>query len=95
MCPPLHTDCEFMNKALFAAALVAALSACGAEDPEAQLSKIDELLAKNYPLTAAQVSQVTDSVVNGKRLIAEGKRKEASTKLAEAIKVLEKAADAY
>lgn len=83
-----------MKKTLFAAVLAAALSACGADDPSAQLNKIDELLAKNYPLTAEQVSQVTDSVARGKSLIAQGKEKEASTQLAKAIKVLEKAADA-
>lgn len=83
-----------MKKTVFAAVLAAALSACGTGDPEAQLSKIDELLAKNYSLTAKQLSQVTDSVANGKRLLAEGKRNEASTELAAAIEVLEKAADA-
>jgi len=83
-----------MKKTLFAAVLAGVLSACGADDPNAQLGKIDELLAKNYPLTAAQVSQVTESVANGKRLLAEGKQKEASTQLSKAIEVLEKAADA-
>ncbi len=83
-----------MKNAFLAVALAALLSACGADDPEAQLSKIDELLAKNYPLTAEQVSKVTDSVANGKRLLASGERDKASDQLADAIKVLEKAADA-
>ena len=83
-----------MKKTLFAAVFTAVLSACGADDPKSQLNKIDELLAKNPPLTAEQTSQVTDSVANGKRLLAEGKHNEASTELAAAIEVLEKAADA-
>ena len=83
-----------MKKAILAAALAALMSACGADDPEAQLSKIDELLAKNYPLSARQVSMVTDSVANGKRLLAAGERQQASEEFAQAIEVLEKAADA-
>ncbi len=84
-----------MKRSLIAMTLAAALSACGADDPNAQLDKIDKLLAENRSLTSTQVSQVTESVANGKRLLAEGNRKEASKQLAEAIKVLEKASDAY
>lgn len=94
MCPRLQIHCEVMKKTLFAAAFVALLSACGADDPDAQLNKIDELLAENRSLTAAQVSKVTEYVANGKRLLAQGERKAASTEFAEAIEVLEKAADA-
>jgi ribosomal protein L6P/L9E len=83
-----------MKKTLIAALFIAVLTACGADDPESQLSKIDELLADNHPLTTEQTSQITDAVANGKRLLAEGKNKEASTQFAAAIDVLEKAADA-
>lgn len=83
-----------MKKTLFAAAFVAFLSACSADDPESQLGKIDELLSKDYPLTAEQTSRVTETVANGKRLLAEGKHEKASTEFAAAIEVLEKAADA-
>lgn len=83
-----------MKRTVIAAALAAILSACSGDDPNAQLDKIDKLLGKGYPLTAEQVSKVTESVANGKRLLVEGKRKESSEQLAKAIKVLEKAGDA-
>jgi type IV pilus biogenesis protein CpaD/CtpE len=83
-----------MERTFLAAALTATLSACGGDDPDAQLNKIDQLMAKKYPLSAEQVSQIPDSVANGKRLLAEGKREQASTEVNQAIEVLAKAADA-
>lgn len=95
MCPqPVWTPFKAMKRLVIAAGLAAILSACAAEDPDVQLDKIDKLLSENRSLTSVQISQVTDSVANGKRLLAEGKRKEASKQLAEAIDVLEKASDA-
>ncbi len=92
MCPKtMRTSFNAMKRIVIAAGFAAILSACSAEDPNAQLDRIDKLLAENRSLTSAQVSEVTDYVANGKRLLAEGQKKKATSQFADAIKVLEKA----
>lgn len=92
MCPKtMRTTFNAMKRTVIAAGLAVILSACSAEDPNAQLDRIDKLLAENRSLTSAQVSKVTDYVANGKRLLAEGEKKKATSQFADAIKVLEKA----
>ncbi len=87
----MRTSFNAMKRTVIAAVFAASLSACSAEDPNAQLDRIDKLLAENRSLTSAQVSEVTDYVANGKRLLAEGQKKKATSQFADAIKVLEKA----
>lgn len=95
MCPKtMRTPFNVMKRTVIAAGLAAILSACSAEDPNAQLDKIDKLLAESRSLTSAQVSEVTDYVANGKRLLAEGNKKRATSQFADAIEVLEKAGKA-
>ncbi len=90
----MRTTFNAMKRTVIAAGFAAILSACSADDPNAQLDKIDKLLAENRSLTSAQVSEVTDYVANGKRLLAEGEKKKAASQFADAIEVLEKAGKA-
>ena len=80
---------------LVAAAMFVIIVSCsGGSDPQSQLSKIDELLKKGFPVSAEQTENVNTLVAEGKRLMEEGKDKEASESLAEAIKILNLALDA-
>jgi len=70
------------------------LAGCGDDSPEAKLSSINELLAKNIPMNAEQKSDIDKFVGEGKRLLAEGKSEESSLALDSAYKVLKHAEDA-
>ncbi len=84
---------KLMN--LCAIALFTLIISCsGSNDPQSQLSKIDELLKKDFPVSAEQTENVNTLVAEGKRLMEEGKDKEASESLAKAIKILNLALDA-
>jgi Tfp pilus assembly protein PilF len=65
------------------------LAACGSSvTPESQLTKINDLLSKNYPMAQDQKRDITAFTDAGKKLMQEGKNAEASEKLAEALKIL-------
>lgn len=83
-----------MMRVLLIAGLTAVLAGCGADDPSSQLSEIEELRAKNIPLTATQQAEVEASIAEGKRLLADGNQAESSEHLEKALKVLNRAADA-
>jgi outer membrane biogenesis lipoprotein LolB len=64
------------------------LVACSSVTPESQLSEINELLSKKYPMRQEQARDITAFTDAGKKLMQEGKNAEASEKLAEALKIL-------
>ena len=64
------------------------LAACSSVTPESQLSEISELLSKKFPMNQEQKRDITAFTDAGKKLMQEGKKAEASEKLAEALKIL-------
>jgi hypothetical protein len=73
--------------ALFAATLLFAGSALAFKCP-AEMKKIDEALAKNPKLTAAQMNEVKEYRADGEKLHKEGKHQESVDALAKAEKIL-------
>jgi len=80
---------------LIVAAMFVFIVSCSSSDPKDQLKSIDELMNKEFTLTAEETETVTSFVTEGKKHMAQGKNKEASESLAKAIKVLKMAEDAY
>ncbi|UCD35569.1 MAG: hypothetical protein JSU90_01690 [Nitrospiraceae bacterium] len=81
---------------LFAAALLILMMGCsGSNDPQSQLSVINEKLSKKFPMTAEQAELVDTHVAEGKRLLEEGKTEESSQAFAQALEILERAEDVY
>lgn len=73
--------------AVFAAALLFATSAFAFHCP-AEMKKIDDALAKNPPLTAAQMADVKKYRAEGEALHKAGKHQESLDTLAKAEKIL-------
>lgn len=67
---------------------------CGGSDPASQLESINALLAKNFPLTVDQRSDVDKLVAEGGESLQAGDLEKASAAFGEAIEVLEFAEDA-
>lgn len=85
---------RFLTVLLVAALVLVGASGCGKDDPAAQLETIDELMAKDFPLTEQQRSDVERLVSQGNALISTGELEQAAEVLAEAVDVLEFAEDA-
>lgn len=85
---------RFLTVVLVTAFLLVGANGCGQDDPAAQLQTIDELMAKDFPLTAQQRSDVERLVAEGDALISAGDLEQAGEVLAEAVDVLEFAEDA-
>ncbi len=65
------------------------ISACGgASTPEDQLSEINKFLSKNYEMTVGQARDIKQFTDEGKQLLGNGQKAEASEKFALALKVL-------
>lgn len=81
---------------LFIAVMFVFIVSCSSgSDPKSQLIEIDELMNKEFTLTAGETKTVTAFVTAGKKYLEQGKQKEASEELAKAIKALKMAEDAY
>ena len=76
-----------IRSALFAATLLFASSAFAFHCP-AEMKKIDDALAKNPTLTAAQMDEVKKYRADGEKLHKEGKHQESLDTLAKAEKIL-------
>ena len=76
-----------IRSALFAAALLFAGSAFAFHCPQ-EMKKIDDALAKNPPLTAAQLDEVKKYRAEGEALHKAGKHQESLDTLAKAEKIL-------
>ena len=79
---------------LFIAVVFTLIIGCSSGDTTSQLKKIDELKNKDFPITAEQMVSIDTFVADGKKLIEQGKEKEASESLAKAIDILNMALDA-
>ncbi len=71
-----------------------ALAACSASTPQDQLAAIDKLVAKNFPMTEQQRTDLDKYLADGKNLLQDSKEAEASTAFGEALKILGLAEDA-
>jgi hypothetical protein len=78
---------QITKVALFAAALFAAGTASAFHCPK-DMKKIDEAMAKNPPLTAAQTDEVKKYRAEGEALHKAGKHQESLDTLAKAEKIL-------
>ena len=67
---------------------------CSNADTSSQLKKIDELKSKGFPITSGQMENIDKHIAEGKKLIEEGKEKQASEALAKSIEILNMALDA-
>lgn len=85
---------RFFTVLLVAAFVLVGANGCGQSDPTAQLQTIDELMAKDFPLTAQQRSDVDRLVAEGNALISAGDLEQAGEVLGEALDILEFAEDA-
>ena len=72
---------------------VAVLVACGSNDPSSMVKQIDELQAKNLPMTAEQKAQFAQADQKGRALLKAGKSSEAAEQLQKALAVLQQAED--
>ena len=79
---------KIVNTALFAAALFTAGTALAFHCP-ADMKKIDDALAKNPTLTAAQMDEVKKYRAEGEALHKAGKHQESVDTLAKAMKILD------
>lgn len=79
---------------LFLIVMSMIIISCSSNDTQSQLSKIDELKNKGFPITSEQMENIDKHIAEGKSLIKEGKEKQASEALAKAIKILNMALDA-
>jgi hypothetical protein len=79
---------------LFIAVVFTIIIGCSSGDTTSQLKKIDELKNKGFPITTEQMENINTFVADGKKLIEQGKEKEASEALAKAIDILNMALDA-
>ena len=85
------------SKLARAATLVLALSlaAClGPGTPEEQLKSIEELQAKNLPMTEEQKSGLAEHVEKGREALAAGNKDSADKEFEAALTILNAAADA-
>ncbi len=71
-----------------------ALAACSASTPQDQLAAIDKLVAKNFPMTEQQRTDLDKHLADGKTLLQNGNQAAASTAFGEALKILKLAEDA-
>lgn len=71
-----------------------AIAACSPSTPQEQLAAIDTLVAKNFPMTEQQRTEVEKHLASGKSLLQDGKEAEASTAFGEALEILKLAQDA-
>jgi hypothetical protein len=76
------------KSALFVATLFAASTAFAFHCP-ADMKKIDDAMAKNPKLTAAQADEVKKYRADGEKLHKEGKHQESVDTLAKAMKILD------
>ncbi len=74
--------------------IACAIAACSPSTPQEQLAAIDKLVAKNFPMTEQQRTEVEKHLVSGKGLLQDGKDAEASSAFGEALKILKLAQDA-
>jgi hypothetical protein len=70
------------------------MTGCGSDDPDSRLDSINALMAKDFPLTDQQRTDIDKLVAEGKQLANNGKPEQANAVLDEAIAILEFAEDA-
>ena len=69
-------------------------SGCGSEDPQALAKQVDELLAKNFPMTDEQKAGVTKFTEQAKDMLSQGKSEESIPAYNQALAILKEAEDA-
>ena len=79
---------------LFIILMFTVIISCSSNDTPSQLKKIDKLMGKGFPITSEQQENIDKYIAEGKSLIKEGKEKEASAALSNAINILNLALDA-
>lgn len=88
-----------MNKSLavllLSGFLLAGPAGCGGSDPDSQLKTINELLAKDFPVTEQQMAEIEKYVTEGEESVKAGNDERASAAFDEAIKILKLAEDAH
>jgi polyhydroxyalkanoate synthesis regulator phasin len=85
-----------MNKIItfLLAAVFMIMLGCSSSSPQDKLNEIDKLVRKGFPLTLEQKESVTTLVTEGKILLEQGREKESSEILSQALDVLHIAEDA-
>ena len=73
---------------------VVMIAGCGSEDPNALANQVDELLAKNFPMTEEQKVDVAKFTEQGKDLLSQGKSEESIQAYNQALVILKEAEDA-
>lgn len=71
----------------------AVLVACGSNDPSSMANQIDDLQAKNLPMTAEQKAEFTEANQKGRALLQAGKVNESAQHLEKALAILRQAED--
>lgn len=75
--------------------LLAGPAGCGSSDPDTQLKTISELLAKDFPITEQQMTDIEKYVAEGEESMKSGNNEKANAAFDEAIKILKLAEDAH
>ena len=70
------------------------LAGCGGSDPESQLQSVNELRAKDFPLTNQEQAEIERLVAEGTALAKAGNAEQASAAFDQAMNLLKRAQDA-
>lgn len=70
------------------------LSACGDSDPASLAKQVDEMLAKDFPMTEEQKMQISELTEQAKDLLDQGKTEDSVKAYDQALAVLKEAEDA-
>ena len=79
---------------LILAMTVMMIAGCGSEDPKALAGQVDELLAKNFPMTEEQKAGVMKFTEQANDLLGQGKSEESIQAYNQALAILKEAEDA-
>lgn len=85
---------RFFAVFILAAFVLLGPAGCGGSDPTSQTKTINELMAKDFPLTAQQRADVEKLVAEGNELVGAGNMEQAGVAFDAAIKILKFAEDA-
>ena len=75
------------------AAAISLATGCGSDDPQALVSRIEELSAKDLPLTDLQKKEVAEFTRQGKEWLSQGKAQGATQAFDKALAILQQAED--
>lgn len=75
-------------------AIIMSVSACGEKDPQSMAKQVDEILAKDYPMTEEQRVEISELTKQAKNLLDQGKTEDAAQAFDKTLDILKQVEDA-